>query len=170
MLGPLAVSNKSKLLWDICGVKHPVLLLSRYQLNALHPYTTGESSQVLSTVMHLCVSSPAYVLCVYASLYSICYLNIRAKSCKNRSWDLFHCPWSLLLVWDHATTNAICLQPSTSIVDVIPKDGFAGLVPAKPSFGMTMTKILRPVFAWCGPCSLFYICYWNILLNIESFD
>ena len=35
-----------------------------------------------------------------------------------------------------------------SIVGVISKAGLAGMVPAKPSFGMTMTKISRPVLAW----------------------
>ncbi len=34
-----------------------------------------------------------------------------------------------------------------SIDSVIPKEGLAGLVPVKPSFGVTITKMLRPVFA-----------------------
>ncbi len=36
------------------------------------------------------------------------------------------------------------------IAGVIPKEGLAGLVSAKPSFGVTTTKILRPVLAWCS--------------------
>ncbi len=35
-----------------------------------------------------------------------------------------------------------------SIVHVTPKGGLDGLLPAKPSFCMTMTKILTPGFAW----------------------
>ncbi len=32
----------------------------------------------------------------------------------------------------------------------IPKEGFAGLIYANPSFGRSMTKIVRPVSAWHG--------------------
>ena len=37
-----------------------------------------------------------------------------------------------------------------SMVDVIPKEGLAGLGPSQALFSMTRTKILRPVFAWHG--------------------
>ena len=41
-----------------------------------------------------------------------------------------------------------CLPKWYLIVFVIPRVGMAGLVPPKPSFGMTTRKIVRPVFAW----------------------
>ena len=39
-----------------------------------------------------------------------------------------------------------CLCRLYFIVGVVPNEGLAWLVPAKPSVGMTMTKILRPIF------------------------
>ena len=37
--------------------------------------------------------------------------------------------------WNHSTS-------------VAPKEGLTGLVSAKPSFGMAMTKFLKPVLTW----------------------
>ena len=53
-----------------------------------------------------------------------------------------------------------CRYRSYFIVGVMPKEGFDELVPAKAFFlYMTMTKILRPVWAWPGRnVSLQYLC------------
>ncbi len=34
----------------------------------------------------------------------------------------------------------------------IPKEGLDGIVPAKPSFGVAMIRILRPVLVWHSLC------------------
>ena len=38
-----------------------------------------------------------------------------------------------------------CIYQAPVIVAALPKEGLGGLVPANPSFGMTRTKILKPV-------------------------
>ena len=47
---------------------------------------------------------------------------------------------------DYRIVRVLCHVHRLHFLDgVIPKEGFAGLVPAKPSFGIITTKILRPV-------------------------
>ena len=59
------------------------------------------------------------------------------------------------LVWQQQRSEDLFLRDmfmtsTPSLVGVIAKESFDGLVPAKPSFKVTMTKILRPVFGWSG--------------------
>ncbi len=51
-----------------------------------------------------------------------------------------------------------------SIVSVIPKEGLAWILPPKPSFGMTTTKIFWPVLVW--HCSFGY---WWMKLNLNRY-
>ena len=51
-----------------------------------------------------------------------------------------------------------------SFGEIIPKEGFARLVQDKPSFGMTMTTILRPVFAW-HPSHSKTVCFSKLLMH-----
>ncbi len=84
-----------------------------------------------------------------------------SESCKDRSQNFCHCHIRRRLGWHqsrqiffwHDTANRTplrCLHNFYSIASVRAKEDMARLVPVKPSSGMTMTKILRPVFAWCS--------------------
>ncbi len=75
----------------------------------------------------------------------------------NEPWDLWLCHierrhgWQQpsLAFFDMTPTIKLycCLHRLYSTVDDIPNEGLVGVLPAKPSFDMAATKILRPVFA-----------------------
>ncbi len=50
--------------------------------------------------------------------------------------------WKLVMILDFTLGG---IGVGIFLVSTMPKEGMTGLMPPEPSFGMTMTKILRPV-------------------------
>ncbi len=104
---------------------------------------TFPQPKVICMIVFIC-----YIVQIYIITYKWC------ASRENTPWGLCRCHTQRRIVgqgygYDTDYKILLCqLHRLYSVVGVVPKEILAGLQPANPSVGMTMTKTLRSVFSW----------------------